>query len=354
MMTCGSRERLSSLGSRERLSSLGSRERISSIGSRERLSSIGNDKDRYVISMEQDRSQTFGRRGSLIEMSPPHHVTSSPPRGSLPKSSSIPMRFVPQPLSEETLMDDNHNETLGKLSFVLDLVECILDLARSLGSAFRSLDSTEDKKVSQLSPEHFSQYRTSQRSLEQLVLYARACHLLNSALHMARNEIRNDRLQQSTNLRDVLKEMNMYYHHVVERCKSIHAEFTQNCKTPLTHKLVMATADKLIYNQAITMCQTAALDEFQPTQSPDCMREVVRRYQVAQILLHSLAQTARNENDKCMLIKYRKSVESRLAVLTGEGSQYDRHPLSHHNPHSPYDRHSPHSNLDNLRFQSHS
>ena len=47
--------------------------------------------------------------------------------------------------------------------------------------------------------------------------------------------------------------MNMYYHHVVDRCKSIHRDFTEACQTPLTHKLVMATADKLIYNQAIQM-----------------------------------------------------------------------------------------------------
>lgn len=44
-------------------------------------------------------------------------------------------------------LQDNHNETLGKLSFVLDLVECILDLARSLGSAFRNVDPVETKKV---------------------------------------------------------------------------------------------------------------------------------------------------------------------------------------------------------------
>ncbi|XP_059146070.1 serine/threonine-protein kinase unc-51-like isoform X2 [Physella acuta] len=304
-------------------------------GSRERISSVDSDKARFG-SLERDRSPSFGRRNSAIEMSPPHHIlmSASPPNAG---SNAPPLRFVPQPLSEETLMDDNHNETLGKLSFVLDLVECILDLARSLGSAFRSIDPGETKKVEQLSPEYYSQYRSSQRSLEQLVLYARSCHLLNSALHMARDEIRNDRLQQSTSLRNVLSEMNTYYHHVVDKCKTIHKEFTQNCKTPLTQKLVMATADKLIYNQAIHMCQTAALDECSKNPSAENTSEVVRRYQVAQILLHSLAQTARNENDKHMLIKYRKSVESRLSILTSDGVHFDRH---HQNLH-----------VDNQRYQ---
>lgn len=242
-------------------------------------------------------------------------------------------------------MDDNHNETLGKLSFVLDLVECILDLAHSMGSALRSVDPAEAKKIDQLSPEHLSQYRSSQRSLEQLVLYARACHLLNSALHMARDEIRNDRLQQSTNLRTVLGEMNTYYHHVVEKCKAIHKDFTHSCKTPLTQKLVMATADKLIYNQAIQMCQAAALDEFSNTCSPENTAEVVRRYQVAQILLHSLAQTARNENDKHMLIKYRKSVESRLSILTSDNMQFDRN-----HPHHHLQQQQQHLPVDNQRY----
>ncbi|XP_055863136.1 serine/threonine-protein kinase ULK2-like isoform X2 [Biomphalaria glabrata] len=305
-------------------------------GSRERLTSVDADKTRFG-SLDRDHSPSFGRRNSGLEMSPPHHVlmAGSPPTvGSNPPP---PLRFVPQPLSEETLMDDNHNETLGKLSFVLDLVECILDLARSLGSAFRSIDPGETKKVEQLSPEHYSQYRSSQRSLEQLVLYARSCHLLNSALHMARDEIRNNRLQQSTSLRNVLGEMNTYYHHVVDKCKTIHKEFTQNCKTPLTQKLVMATADKLIYNQAIHMCQTAALDECSKNSSPENVAEVVRRYQVAQILLHSLAQTARNENDKHMLVKYRKSVESRLSILTSDGLYFDRH--------------HQHMSVDNQRYQ---
>ncbi|RUS79153.1 hypothetical protein EGW08_013100 [Elysia chlorotica] len=285
----------------------------------------------------------------LLAQSPPTagagilHGMGSTTGSATSATTGAPLRFVPQPLSEETLMDDNHNETLGKLSFVLDLVECILDLAHSMGSALRSVDPAESKKIDQLSPEHLSQYRNSQRSLEQLVLYARVCHLLNSALHMARDEIRNDRLQQSTNLRTVLGEMNTYYHHVVEKCKSIHKEFTHSCKTPLTQKLVMATADKLIYNQAIQMCQAAALDEFSNTCSPENTAEVVRRYQVAQILLHSLAQTARNENDKHMLVKYRKSVESRLSILTSDNLQLDR---NHHLQQQPHHL----SAVDNQRY----
>ncbi|BFZ04577.1 hypothetical protein BsWGS_07616 [Bradybaena similaris] len=283
---------------------------------RDRTSSVDGEKERFGLG-DQDHSPTFTRHSIGVNMSPPHHTVLAQSPSLSPQNSS-PLRFVPQPLSEETLMDDNHNETLGKLSFVLDLVECILDLARSLGSALRSIDPVETKKVEHLSPEHYSQYRTSQRSLEQLVLYARACSLLNSALHLARDESRSDRLQQSTSLCNVITELQTYYHHVVHKCKTIHRDFTHSCKTPLSPKLVMATADKLIYNQAVHMCQTAALDEFSSNCTPDTKTEVIRRYQVAQILFHSLAQTAHNENDKFILVKYLKNVERRLLVLTSE------------------------------------
>ncbi|CAG5120453.1 unnamed protein product [Candidula unifasciata] len=286
---------------------------------RERVSSGDSDKGRYG-SLERDRSPSFPRRNSGLDISPPHHMllAQSPSTG----AQNMPtLRFVPQPLLEETLMDDNHNETLGKLSFVLDLVECILDLARTLGSAFRSIDPVETKKAKHLSPEHYGQYRTSQRSLEQLVLYARACSLLNSALHLARDETRNNRLQQSTNLCNVQGHSPGLHH---------------SCKTPLSPKLLMATADKLIYNQAVHMCQTAALDECSNKHTPEVLSEVVRRYQVAQILFHSLAQTAHNENDKYILSKYLKSVERRLSVLTTEGTHYNRHQ---------------HQFIDNQRYQ---
>lgn len=72
-------------------------------GSRERISSVDSDKARFG-SLERDRSPSFGRRNSAIEMSPPHHIlmSASPPNAG---SNAPPLRFVPQPLSEETLMD---------------------------------------------------------------------------------------------------------------------------------------------------------------------------------------------------------------------------------------------------------
>ena len=47
---------------------------------------------------------------------------------------------------------DNHNATLGKLNFVLDLVECILEVARSRGAPLSAFsESVSVKQGEQLS-----------------------------------------------------------------------------------------------------------------------------------------------------------------------------------------------------------
>jgi len=38
--------------------------------------------------------------------------------------------FEPPQLTEETLLEKEHNQTLAKLNFVLALVDCVLDLAK--------------------------------------------------------------------------------------------------------------------------------------------------------------------------------------------------------------------------------
>lgn len=48
---------------------------------------------------------------------------------------------------------------------------------------------------------------------------------------------------------------------------------------------------------------------------PQCFR----RYQTAQILLHSLSQQVNNPEDKRLLSMYKEAVERRLFVLQGQG-----------------------------------
>lgn len=279
-------------------------------GSRERLASLGSDKERVSpSSMELDRHMPSGphRNSTLMETSPP----SSHPFAQSPSNMEGPITFVPPELSEETLMDEQHNMTMAKLSFVLDLVECIMELAEIRGASLNPLaDSVASKQGDNLPPEQVPRFTEAQRRLEQLVLYVRSLHLLSSSIALANRELKQERLQSANSLRNVLSQMNELYVFCIEKCRVLHQKLGSSCKTPLTPQMVINTADKLIYNYAIEQCQSAALDEL--FGNP---KECFRRYTVAQILLHSLAQQAPNINDRHLLNKYKESVERRLTNL---------------------------------------
>lgn len=50
--------------------------------------------------------------------------------------------FEPPQLTEETLLEKEHNQTLAKLNFVLALVDCIIDLAKSKGAPLSKLQES--------------------------------------------------------------------------------------------------------------------------------------------------------------------------------------------------------------------
>ncbi|XP_052246716.1 serine/threonine-protein kinase unc-51-like isoform X4 [Dreissena polymorpha] len=271
-----------------------------SSGSRERINSGGSEKS--------DRGTGFTRRVPSLEHSPPAMYAQSP------SNMEGPIAFVVPELSEETLMDDNHNATLGKLNFVLDLVECILEVARSRGAPLSAFsESVSVKQGEQLSDQATPRYSESQRRLEQLILHVRGLHLLSSALQLARDEIKAARLIISNAVKTVVKQMNEHYHLCVTVSRQLQQKLGSSVQSALSPQIVIATADKLIYNYAIEMCQTAALDEL--FGNP---HECFRRYQTAQILLHSLAQQSRNTRDKESLNKYKAAVERRLSNLQGQ------------------------------------
>lgn len=50
--------------------------------------------------------------------------------------------FEPPQLTEETLLEKEHNQTLAKLNYVLALVDCILELAKTRGTPFSKLQES--------------------------------------------------------------------------------------------------------------------------------------------------------------------------------------------------------------------
>lgn len=261
----------------------------------------------------------------------------SPPTGE-------PPNFVPPPeLPQETLLDRDHNETLAKLHFIDALVGCIVELARSkaepLAAAltestyWRQCCSSPEEQVARALGE-------GHRRAEQLVLYVRAVQLLASALHLARDQTARGRLRPSSSVRQLLRAMQRTLHACMERCRRLSQQGVLQSSASATAAPPL-TADRLLYNYAIDMCQTAAMGElyvhteehtgnFEGNAADQQGREAVaatltecfRRYQTAQILLHSLAQQVENESDRTLLNRYKDAVEKRLYVLQSEGLVY--------------------------------
>uniref|UniRef100_A0A131YI83 Serine/threonine-protein kinase ULK/ATG1 n=1 Tax=Rhipicephalus appendiculatus TaxID=34631 RepID=A0A131YI83_RHIAP len=257
----------------------------------------------------------------------------SPPTGE-------PPNFVPPPeLPQETLLDREHNETLAKLHFIDALVGCIVELARSkaepLAAAltesmyWRQCCSSPEEQVARALGE-------GHRRAEQLVLYVRAVQLLASALNLARDQVAQRRLRASSSVRQLLRNMQQTLHRCMDCCRRLSQQGVLQASASTT-SVPPLTADRLLYNYAIDMCQTAAMgelyvhtDEYNGAldgTSSEHSREAVtstltecfRRYQTAQILLHSLAQQVENDDDRALLNRYKDAVEKRLYVLQSEG-----------------------------------
>ncbi|KAB0792946.1 hypothetical protein PPYR_12566 [Photinus pyralis] len=215
-----------------------------------------------------------------------------------------PVTFLAPELPEETLLEREHNETLAKINFVLALSGCVLDLAAARASPLPALvDETAMKTQPQTD---------SGRKAEQLVLLVRALQLLSSGLSLATQQLQCGQLRPSSTVKQVVSLLNSKFRSTLAECKQLNS-------TGLLTKVgsTNIAADKILYNHAIQMCQSAALDEL--FGNPE---ECFQRYQTAQILLHSLSQQVHNQQDRALLTKYKEAVEKRLYVLQQQGYIY--------------------------------
>ncbi|KAH1016219.1 hypothetical protein HUJ04_007480 [Dendroctonus ponderosae] len=177
-------------------------------------------------------------------------------------SDMQPISFSPE-LPEETLLGKEHTETLAKINFVLALSTCIIDLASQRATPINALVN---------------------RSSSSTTL-------------------------PTTEVERLVSTLNTKFRSTLMDCKQLN-------NSGLLNKIGTTdiTADKIIYNHAIQMCQTAALDEL--FGNPE---QCFQRYQTAQILLHSLSQQVQNLQDRILLTKYKDAVEKRLYVLQQQG-----------------------------------
>ncbi|KAG1714281.1 Pescadillo [Nymphon striatum] len=191
-------------------------------------------------------------------------------------------------LREDTLLKREHIETFAKLNFVLTLVDCITELIKS---------RTTPVSVLTEAPCGGNKNKNSDgyKKVEQLVLYMRQLQLLSSSLALAQDEIKSNRLQILPPVLRVLDEMNQKFQFCFNMCKSLgSSDALETSGVDLNSKI---TANQLIYDYAIEMSKTAALDELEGN-----FDKCFKKYQAAHILFHSLSQHIENEEDKTVLI----------------------------------------------------
>ncbi|KAL5282463.1 ULK2 family protein [Megaselia abdita] len=211
-------------------------------------------------------------------------------------------------LSENTLMDKEHNETLSKLNFVLALTDCIQEVADSRCAPLSgALMTANDQNIPPHAPENC-------KRTERLVLLIRALQLLSAGLDLASQKLHEGSLSSSSsNVKNALITMNSKY-----KCILYESKRLNGCGLLQKANLSNITADKILYEYATKdMCQSAALDELLMN-TKNCFE----RYNTAHILLHFLVQKCNHPQDKIILNKYKEAVQKRLNVLQEQGFCY--------------------------------
>uniref|UniRef100_A0A670YGM8 Unc-51 like autophagy activating kinase 2 n=1 Tax=Pseudonaja textilis TaxID=8673 RepID=A0A670YGM8_PSETE len=205
--------------------------------------------------------------GRILMGSPPGiYMGSSPPGAEaapclkyMPYGASPPSFEAPE-LPEETLMEREHTDTLRHLNLMLAFTECVLDLTavrsgnpelcNSAVSLYQIQESVVVDQISQLSKDW--------GQVEQLVLYMKAAQLLASSLHLAKAQIKSAKLNLSTAVKQVVKNLNERYKFCIAMCKKLTEKLNQffSDKQRFVDEINSVTAEKLIYSCAVEMVRT--------------------------------------------------------------------------------------------------
>ncbi|XP_039526528.1 serine/threonine-protein kinase ULK2 isoform X3 [Pimephales promelas] len=236
------------------------------------------------------------------------------PYGTSPPSLDGFITFEAPELPEETLMEREHTDTLMHLRMMLSFTDCVLEIASlrpggpDLGASAASLYPPQDSVV----VDQISQLSKEWGQVEQLVLYMKAAQLLASSLHLAKAQIKSAKLNPSSAVKQVVKSLNERYKSCISLCRRLTDKLNHffSDKQRFVDEINSVTAEKLIYNHAVELVQSAALDEmFQQTE------DIAYRYNKASMLLEGLSKILQDPADVENVIKYKASVDRRISAL---------------------------------------
>uniref|UniRef100_A0A8D0CQM0 non-specific serine/threonine protein kinase n=1 Tax=Sander lucioperca TaxID=283035 RepID=A0A8D0CQM0_SANLU len=227
-----------------------------------------------------------------------------------PHSSLV---FHPPELPEDTLMEQTHTDALSDLRFTLAFVLCVMELASSKDSALDAISSPDVSFLEQsLVTDQISLLSKEWSYAEQLVLYMKAEEFLSSALHNAKETIKQGRLLPSATVKQVLRKLNELYKSCVTYCRTLNHRLQTFLldKQKLMDRFNGLTADKLIYSHTVHMVQCAALDEMFHYGTAS-----VQRYHKALLLMEGLSRIITEQKDIDSIDKCKQCIERRLSAL---------------------------------------
>lgn len=221
--------------------------------------------------------------------------------------------FHPPQLPEDTLMEQSHTDNLNNLRFTLAFVHCIMELASSEDPCFSTTSSPDISFLEQsMLTDQISLLSREWSYARQLVLYMKAEDFLSSALHTAKEDIKQGQLLPSATVKQVFRRLNDMYKSCVSYCRSLNDQL-QNfllVKQKLIDRFNGLTAEKIIYSHTVHMVQSAALDEMFHYGISS-----VQRYHKALILMEGLSRILTEQNDIDSVEKCKQCIERRLSSI---------------------------------------
>uniref|UniRef100_A0A9J7Y2H4 non-specific serine/threonine protein kinase n=1 Tax=Cyprinus carpio carpio TaxID=630221 RepID=A0A9J7Y2H4_CYPCA len=222
--------------------------------------------------------------------------------------------FEAPELPEETLMEQEHTETLHRLRFMLDFARCMVEVAGARGGedARADLSSTSLLQQQSLVADQISSLSREWSYAEQLVLYMKIAELLSSSLQTAIEGIKQGTLYPSTTVKQVVRRLNDLYKSSVMSCRSLSAQLERffSRKHKLMDHINSITAERLLFSHTVQMVQTAALDEmFHQGEAS------IQRYHKALLLMEGLSLLFTDQADILSVSKCKQCIERRLNAL---------------------------------------
>ncbi|XP_041815982.1 serine/threonine-protein kinase ULK1 isoform X1 [Chelmon rostratus] len=233
-----------------------------------------------------------------------------------------PVTFEAPELPEETLMEQEHTDTVQSLRFTLDFARCLMEVAGARGAAVMGelgelgeLGESSHPSVFQqqsLVADQISSLSREWSHAEQLVLYLKTAELLSTSLHTAMERVKQGKLYPSATVKQVVKRLNELYKSSVASCRSLSTRLERffSRKHRLMDQITSITAERLLFSHTVQMVQAAALDEMFHQGEASALR-----YHKALLLMEGLSLLLTEQDDIVSVSKCKECIERRLTAL---------------------------------------